>query len=120
MAQVWNFLDWVNFVVFFMVYRTIHHEQALALRDAAGEGCTSRLCTEFGYYDSWEVFAASRSGRFLLSICVCIQFLKIIKSAATPHMAHSHTVRLALGALLIRRTVCGTGSPTCSCPRCRS
>ena len=35
--------------------------------------------------------------------------------AQTPHMAHSHTVHLPLGALLSPCAVCGTGGAVCQC-----
>jgi len=37
------------------------------------------LVSQFGYYDMWEVFSVARQAKFFMSICVCIQLLKIIK-----------------------------------------
>merc|ERR1719502_440450 len=36
-------------------------------------------CRTFGFYDEWEVFDVARNAKFFMSICVCIQLLKIIK-----------------------------------------
>merc|ERR1719502_2537991 len=36
-------------------------------------------CRTFGFYDEWEVFDTARSAKFFMSLCVCIQLLKIIK-----------------------------------------
>merc|ERR1719502_1978757 len=36
-------------------------------------------CRTFGFYDLWEVFDTARSAKFFMSLCVCIQLLKIIK-----------------------------------------
>merc|ERR1719502_1750209 len=36
-------------------------------------------CRTFGFYDEWEVFNVARDSKFFMSICVCIQLLKIIK-----------------------------------------
>ena len=44
--------------------------------------------SQVGYQDSWEVMSTIRDGKFYLSLCVCIQLLKIIKftSALIPKM----------------------------------
>ena len=45
----------------------------------APNDCASKICNEFGYYDMWEISNTSRDAKFYMSICVCIQLLKIIK-----------------------------------------
>jgi hypothetical protein len=57
---------------------TLQKTISLNDRDKALE-CRTKLCTEFGYYDFWEVFDTARSAKFFMSLCVCIQLLKIIK-----------------------------------------
>merc|ERR1719473_2519066 len=47
-------------------------------RDQTGH-CPSKICVEFGFYDMWEVFNVAKDAKFFMSICVCIQLLKIIK-----------------------------------------
>ena len=61
------------------MYLTLSETLRLNERDKSGAHCTSRLCTEFGYYDLWEVFNTARTAKLYMSICVCIQLLKIVK-----------------------------------------
>ena len=48
-------------------------------RGRTSNPCTAQICTQFGYYDLWEVFDTAKTAKFFMSICVCIQLLKIIK-----------------------------------------
>ena len=41
--------------------------------------CGSVLCNQFGFMDQWEVMHTARQAKFYMSICVCLQLLKIIK-----------------------------------------
>ena len=41
--------------------------------------CASVICNTFGYYDTWEILKTARLAKLYMSICVCIQLLKIIK-----------------------------------------
>ena len=52
--------------------------QQLAANEAF-ESCTSKLCLEFGFLDRWEVMETAASAKLWMSLCVCIQLLKIIK-----------------------------------------
>ena len=52
--------------------------QQLAANEAL-ESCTSKLCLEFGFLDRWEVMETAASAKLWMSLCVCIQLLKIIK-----------------------------------------
>ena len=72
----WNMMDWMNFGVFFLTWVTL--QRTFALIDA-GDACTSALCTNVGYFDDWELMDAMRSAKLYLSMCVCIQLLKMIK-----------------------------------------
>ena len=90
-SNIWNVLDWANFVLFFQVYQNLQSVLSLDERDVLRRGytgaqpdgtpndCASKICNEFGYYDMWEVSNTSRDAKFYMSICVCIQLLKIIK-----------------------------------------
>ena len=79
LGSLWNVLDWLNFLIFFYVYLLLQEERRLADRDSRQEACTSHLCANFGYFDSWEIFGVARNVKLFLSFCVCIQFLKVIK-----------------------------------------
>lgn len=78
-TNLWNVMDWSNFALFGMVYFTLQRTLELNERDKGGENCIARICTEFGFYDMWQVFDTARNAKFFMSICVCIQLLKIIK-----------------------------------------
>ena len=77
-TNTWNVMDWANFGLFALVYLQLQNTLALNARDKEGY-CPSKICKEFGFYDMWEVFDMARSAKFFMSICVCIQLLKIIK-----------------------------------------
>ena len=76
-------MDWINYMVFFLVFHTMN----TYLHQAATTHC-SPLCQRMGYWDDWQAMATIRDGKFYLSLCVCIQLLKIIKfvSALVPKM----------------------------------
>lgn len=83
-TNMWNVMDWTNFALFAVTYMTLAQTNALNERDKLprfdpGSPCTSKLCVEFGYYDMWEVFDTAKTAKFFMSICVCIQLLKVIK-----------------------------------------
>jgi len=81
-TNLWNVMDWSNFGLFALVYLTLTNAMTLNDRDKAlvtSGTCPARVCSEIGYYDMWEVFDTARSAKFYMSICVCIQLLKIIK-----------------------------------------
>ena len=83
-TNMWNVMDWTNFALFAICYLTLQRMIDLNVRDKlpmghAENNCISKICTEFGYYDLWEVFDTGRTAKLFMSICVCIQLLKIIK-----------------------------------------
>lgn len=82
-SDLWNIMDWLNYVVFFLVYFTLN----TFLEQIENVPC-STLCEYTGFQDDWESMMTIREGKFYLSICVCIQLLKIIKftSALVPKM----------------------------------
>ena len=77
-TNMWNVMDWANFGLFALVYLTLSNTRAHNDRDKAGH-CPAKICVEFGYYDMWEVFSVARQAKFFMSLCVCIQLLKIVK-----------------------------------------
>ena len=52
------------------------------------------LCERTGYRDDWQAMSTIRDGKFYLSLCVCIQLLKVIKfiSALVPKMGLAPSV----------------------------
>ena len=82
-SNLWNVMDWLNYAVFFLVYMTVGQY----LTEVVNVPC-SPLCERIGYLDDWQAMRTIRTGKFYLSLCVCIQLLKIIKftSALVPKM----------------------------------
>ena len=77
-GDMWNLMDWLNFIMFFLVWYTLFAIMKMRDDNDAGLPC-SELCRTVGYVDAWEVMGTSRTVKVYLSLCVCIQLLKIIK-----------------------------------------
>ena len=75
LTDPWNFMDAVNFGIFFLTYFTLRR----AFELEASPQCESELCEHVGYRDDWELMVTIRSAKLYLSLCVCVQLLKIIK-----------------------------------------
>ena len=71
-------MDWINFTVFFLVYLTLLQMLRQFNKDLPEPPC-SELCQTVGYVDLWELMNTARISKIYLSVCVCIQLLKIIK-----------------------------------------
>ena len=58
------------------------------------EACASEVCRTIGYIDDWQQMDTFKRAKAFLSLCVCIQLLKIIKfiSALVPKMDLAPTV----------------------------
>merc|ERR1719409_1042977 len=69
-------MDWLNFTIFFLVWNTLR--QVLAYDVSRLEDC-AELCWTAGFRDDWRVMSTARTAKIYLSLCVCIQLLKIIK-----------------------------------------
>merc|ERR1719359_861021 len=82
-------MDWANFGVFYLTWLTLRRGLALAHAAAAGECAGSLLCERIGYFDDWQRMDTLRTAKLYLSLCVCIQLLKLIKfmKALIPKMA---------------------------------
>jgi len=83
-SNMWNIMDWLNFIIFFFVWwmlRTMFQQEE--------ERECAMLCETVGYQDDWQVLNTARQAKFFLSLCVCIQLLKIIKftNAIVPKMS---------------------------------
>jgi len=77
-GDLWNLMDWLNFLVFFQVWWTLSQMLSMFNDGDPNPPCTE-LCRTVGYVDLWELMGTSRDVKTYLSICVCIQLLKIIK-----------------------------------------
>jgi hypothetical protein len=82
-SDMWNVMDWGNYGIFFVVWATL-----LQYESQVNNVPCSPLCERTGYQDPSLVMSTIRDGKFYLSLCVCIQLLKIIKftSALVPKM----------------------------------
>jgi len=82
-ADVWNVMDWTNFIIYFMVYAQIMYTQwAISRSHGPNLDCSHYLCAEVGYFDDWRVMVSFRKAKMFLSLCLCIQLFKILKFAA--------------------------------------
>jgi len=75
-SDMWNIMDWLNFTIFFLVWNTL---RTLIAQEAARDDDCSELCATTGYRDDWKAMGTSREVKIYMSLCVCIQMLKIIK-----------------------------------------
>jgi hypothetical protein len=83
-SDLWNIMDWFNFIIFFLLYATCKQ-----VEDAvANPNCSSYMCEQVGYFDDWKLMKTMRSAKMYLSLCVCVQLFKILKfaSALVPKM----------------------------------
>jgi len=78
-SDMWNVMDWANYIVFYIVYYQVMLCAALV---ESAPRCDSPLCTNVGYYDDWELMREARSAKTFLSLCVCIQLFKVLKFAS--------------------------------------
>ena len=83
-SNIWHLMDWVNYLIFFLVYAQVGAVDA-ALHNP---DCSSYVCSTLGYFDDWRLMGEYRTMKQYLSICVCIQLFKITKftSALVPKM----------------------------------
>ena len=76
--DMWNLMDWANFIIYFMVFAEIEKvQQSIDFHD-----CSSYMCAEVGYFDDWKLMSTFRNAKMYLSLCVCIQLFKILKFAS--------------------------------------
>ena len=90
LTDPWNIMDWMNFSLFFLTWLYLRAYLLLAEQAAAG-ACEpgAIFCERVGYRDDWERMDTVRSAKLYLSLCVCIQLLKLIKfmKALIPKMS---------------------------------
>ena len=85
LQDVWNVMDWANFIIFFMTFAQL---QQVSAAEASWNDCTSEVCSSTGYFDDWKLMSEYKETKTFLSMCVCIQLLKILKftSVLVPKM----------------------------------
>ena len=93
-SDMWNVMDWANFLLYFVVYVQIGAVDSAVKETPRHTPCTSYLCKDVGYFDDWKVMAEFRLAKMLLSLCVCVQLLKVLKFASqlVPKMGLATTV----------------------------
>ena len=75
--DMWNVMDWVNFLIYFMVYAQLSYTQdAIATSYGPSLDCSHYLCSAVGYFDDWKVMTSFRKMKMYLSLCLCIQVLR--------------------------------------------
>ena len=77
-SDVWNLMDWINFIIYIVTFNVIRDTIAAEDRRVCNDFCDS-----FGYCDDGLQMGRVRSIKMFLSWCVCIQLLKIIKFTDT-------------------------------------
>jgi len=80
-SDMWNVMDWTNFIIFFIAYGQIQEVFAAIDETPENTACTSYICGEVGYFDDWKVMSAFRDAKTTVSLCVCIVMFKILKFA---------------------------------------
>jgi len=106
--DLWSIMDWVNYLLFFIVWSQVCSVHAAILE----EDCSSFLCSKLGYFDDWKVVRSVcarcmnaddnqstllcaihamltrqvmdeyRRTKQYLALCVCLQLFKITKFTA--------------------------------------
>ena len=89
-ANMWNVMDWANFTIFYWAWLYI----VRYVNQATGPIACSQLCTTVGYIDDYEAYYLLVFAKKYLSMCACIQLLKVAKfaSALVPKMGLAPTV----------------------------
>ena len=87
-VNIWNVIDWANFMLFFQAFiawaeMIVTQWRDIELEDNEANGppfeCGSAICDQFGYFDPHEKMALARQAKFYTAFCITLQLLKIIK-----------------------------------------
>jgi len=79
-TDVWNLMDWLNFIVLILLYiDLVSVVEAVTPEDQAARCAGSELCTNIGYFDEWYRMRITASAKRFMAICASIQLLKVIK-----------------------------------------
>jgi len=73
-ANMWNLMDWTNFVLYLMLYRGLN-----LTREALTDTTCSTICQQVGYVDPWLVLSINTATKLYLGILTMIQWIKVIK-----------------------------------------
>ena len=73
-ANMWNLMDWTNFVLYAMLYRGLN-----MTREALEDTTCSTICQQVGYVDPWLVLSINTATKLYLGILTMIQWIKVIK-----------------------------------------
>ena len=87
-SNMWNVMDWLNYSVFFVSFMNFRRVFALYAESNSANPPCALLCETVGYVDEWQLFGTMRKAKYYLSLCVCVQLLKVTKFAieAVPKM----------------------------------
>ena len=77
-TDLWNVMDWANFIIYFLTFAQLSAVEHSALHPE----CSSAMCRDAGYFDDWQLMGEYRQAKLFLSLCVCIQLLKVLKFAS--------------------------------------
>ena len=64
--SLWNLLDWIGFVLFFVLYFQFTRLNASLLDTSCNNG--AYMCTDMGFHDDWEQFTRTDRIKFILSV----------------------------------------------------
>ena len=87
-VNIWNVIDWANFIIFFQAFALwaqmiLTHWRDTKLEEDEADGppyeCGSAICDQFGYFDPHEKMSLAREAKFYTAFCITLQLLKIIK-----------------------------------------
>jgi hypothetical protein len=81
-ANMWNVMDWANYIIFFFTYNGILYYLQTLTETPENAGCASYMCSQVGYFDDWKVMKAFSDAKTALSLCVCVQLFKVMKVCA--------------------------------------
>ena len=73
-ANMWNIMDWTNFVLYGMLYQALNRT-----RDALTEMSCLVICQQVGYVDPWLVLKYNTQAKLYLGILTMVQWIKVIK-----------------------------------------
>ena len=104
-ANMWNLMDWTNFVLYVMLYDGLNQT-----RKALEDTTCSTICQQVGYVDPWEVLSINTATKLYLGILTMIQWIKVIKfinllvpkfSLATSVLSHALADLLLFGLVFM-------------------
>ena len=80
--DMWNVMDWLNFMLYGLVFICLQYYAISASTEELVNACqASYMCRDVGYFDDYSLMSQFRQTKVFLSLCVCIQLLKVLKFA---------------------------------------